>query len=104
MESKEDKKHAEEIEARKRQAAYELVQAGIMSTRDFAKKFKGWFVKVGGRKDVSKYTGKMLRDLRRRQAEEALSQHRAAGADLYHGPDRYLDGTPIDQSRIVELW
>ena len=71
---------------------FDSCKDGIINTQMF-KNITGRYVMIGGRRDYSKYSGRALREIRAKQAEEAL-----------RGQECYADGTLIDKSRIVDLW
>jgi len=64
---------------------------GTINTQIF-KQLTGRNVTIGGRADYSKLSGRMLREIRANQAREAIK-----------GQTHFLDGTLIDESRIIEL-
>lgn len=79
-------------EQKKIDSLFQSLLDGIINTKMF-KQETGRSVRIGGRADYSKYSGRALREIRAKQAREAL-----------RGQERYTDGTLIDESRIVELW
>ena len=69
---------------------FEACKTGTINTQMF-KKLTGRAVRIGGRADYSKYSGRQLREIRALQARKAIA-----------GQTHYLDGTPVIQSRIVD--
>jgi len=70
---------------------FERCKAGTINTQLF-KQLTGRNVTIGGKADYSKFSGRALREIRANQAREAIK-----------GQTHYLDGTLIDESRVIEL-
>lgn len=63
---------------------------GLLSTREY-KNLTGKSVTIDGRTDNSKWSGRMLRDIRREKTRKALDHHYALG------------GAQIDESFCIDL-
>lgn len=70
---------------------FERCKAGTINTKLF-RELTGRNVMIAGKKDYSNFSGKQLRAIRAKQALEAIE-----------GQTHYLDGTPIDKSKIYDL-
>lgn len=70
----------EEKEAKR---AFEKAKTGTISTKQF-KDDTGRTIRIDGKRDYSKYSGRALREIRAAKAKEALA-----------GETHYADGSPI---------